>query len=334
MDIEPSPLSSPEPDAESTWPSRIRAALFVAVTAAVVVFVLLQSAGQETSGVATAADDRTVEQPSSDDPVAEPAQDEPETEPTPATIAVATHSPELTRNVVEVDAIAAPGATTRLPTTVLAGPACVVPDTAEAPETEAVATDAADAASTNEASTALAGAVHFDGFEDLDPTWQVLSGSWAIEDGRMVQSDTEGYDRIAGLGVAIPPQVRVDVQLQAISGQLGGGLVVAQPTPMTRAGAFMIDFTEGGRYLRWGGYDATTGVYAYLGGVALPAEFDPTMPHRLGVELTQDATVVYVDDAAVGTFGALQPGRVGLVTSLSSVAFDNFTVQDLSDASA
>lgn len=178
------------------------------------------------------------------------------------------------------------------------------------------------------------GAWFEDSFDTLDPAWQMLAGSWSIESGRLVQGDPGGYDLMTQLAASTPDDLRVEVTMQALDGPLGGGIMVSQPNPMTRAGSFLIDFSEGGTFVRWGSYDAVTGRYGYLGGAPTPDAFDPSAAHTMAVELREQGTRVLVDGVLLGEFGALPSGRVGLVTSLSATAFDDFSLTDLSDVDA
>ena len=53
---------------------------------------------------------------------------------------------------------------------------------------------------------------------------------------------------------------------------------------------------------------------------------DPATAHTLSVTVTAAGTTVQWDGSQVGTFAAVAGGYVGLVTSQSAVAFDDFTV--------
>lgn len=166
-------------------------------------------------------------------------------------------------------------------------------------------------------------------FDANAEAWDALSGSWSVQDGSYQQTDSSGYDLISQLRVDPPEQFRVSVTLQPLGDGLGGGLVLAQPLPAERSGATVIDFTDGGSFLRWGRYDPSTGQYAYVGGVSLGDSFDPSVAHELTVEVRNERTMVLVDSVDVGTFEALGFGRIGLVTSRSAVAFDNLRIVEV-----
>ena len=170
---------------------------------------------------------------------------------------------------------------------------------------------------------------YYDAFATLRPEWRMLAGTWSVEDGAFVQSNLDGYDLLAEVAVPIPDAARISVDLTARGAALGGGLMIGQPTAMLRNGAVVVDFTDEGRFLRWGSYDETSGAYAYLGGVSMPSDFDALATHNLAVELRPDRSTVFVDDVLVGVFRTVGSGQLGLVTSASSVAFDNLTVREL-----
>ena len=173
------------------------------------------------------------------------------------------------------------------------------------------------------------GAILREAFDGGAPGWTPLSGTWVATDGTYRQTDATGYDFIAQSAVEVPPEYAVSVDLTAIGESRGGGLVIGQPVAGSRRGATLVDFTDGGRFIRWGTYDEGSGQYRYVGGVATGGDFDTTATHRLTVEVRADRTLVVIDDAAVGEFGPVGDGRVGLSTSLSSVSFDDVEIVSL-----
>ena len=86
----------------------------------------------------------------------------------------------------------------------------------------------------------------------------------------------------------------------------------------------MIDLT-GLNYLRWGAYDASSN-YKFTGGASLSTPAAIADQHTLSIQVKADTTIVSWDGTQVGTFAAVKSGFVGLVTSQSAIAFDDFTV--------
>jgi|GEM_PF-5098885 len=300
-----------------------RLALMVALTALIFATPILDRLG---SGPAEVSAERIYVGP--EEPASKPIPD------LSAPILVGGSSGELppTQPVVVADVAAVPSATAA---------AAVIPDTEVGDATataKAVANEATfcvDPTQETPASPELqtaADAWYADSFESPRPEWQPLAGDWSLNDGTFVQSKADGYDLILELALAVPPATRIEVDMTAMSDGLGGGIMIGQPTPKARAGATVIDFTAGGSFVRWGTYDVATGVYDYVGGVSMPTDFDVRIPHRLAVELSEQRTAVFIDDAPVGAFAAVEPGGVGLVTSVSSVAFDNFVITEQAGA--
>jgi hypothetical protein len=172
------------------------------------------------------------------------------------------------------------------------------------------------------------GSFYRDSFATAD-AWDGLSGSWSVVDGVYQQLDASGYDLITQLRVDPPEQYRVSVVLEALGEGLGGGVVLAQPRPSERSGSTVVDFTDGGTFIRWGRYDSTTGQYEYVGGVSMGESFDPEVAHELTVDVRKERTMVMVDGVEAGTFEPLGFGRIGLVTSRSAVAFDDVKIVEV-----
>lgn len=173
-----------------------------------------------------------------------------------------------------------------------------------------------------------AGGGFVEDFSKEDSRWNVLTGSWSVIDGEYVQETSEGFDYIALFDAEVPEEFAVAVDMQALSEGLGGGILLGQPSSTSRRGAYIVDFASGGSFLRWGRYDPESGAYSYIGGLNVGTE--AADPHKLRIEAQADTTLVYLDDVYIGAFDPIDPdGMVGLVTSESSVAFDNFVVEDM-----
>ena len=145
-------------------------------------------------------------------------------------------------------------------------------------------------------------------------------------DGEFVQTDGAGYDFIAQLAIDLPATYRVSVDMQAVDGALGGGILIGQPVLGSHRGATLIDFTDGGSFLRWGVYDLESGQYRYIGGLTTDPDFDPAADHRLAVEVRSNRLMVTLDGRAIGDFEPIAAGRAA---SLSAVAFDNVEIVEL-----
>lgn len=174
------------------------------------------------------------------------------------------------------------------------------------------------------AELAMTAPLHTDDFSAPATDWRPLSGDWSISDGRMVQSTVDGFDYITELQVELEAEFAISVTMAALDDRVGGGLIVGQPQPGSRNGAYMIDFIAEDSFLRWGRYDDETGVYDYHGGIVVGVP--PGDERTLAVEVRAGDTLVFLDGVFVGSFDAIGPGGVGLVTSQASVAFDDLRI--------
>ncbi|MFT4657774.1 MAG: hypothetical protein ACJAXA_000112 [Candidatus Aldehydirespiratoraceae bacterium] len=168
-----------------------------------------------------------------------------------------------------------------------------------------------------------------DDFEIDAAGWSSMTGSWVIADGKYTQTDSTGYDFISQYDELPPSEFSISVEMTAIDSKFGGGVVLGQAVLGSRRGATLIDFTDSGMFLRWGLYRLDTGAHEYQGGLAMPDDFDPTLPHTLTVEASAARTIVIVDGERIADFAAIVPGYVGLSTSVSSIAFDNVDIVSL-----
>lgn len=154
-----------------------------------------------------------------------------------------------------------------------------------------------------------------------------LSGTWTVEEeGALVQWDRSGHDLIARLAVDPPDNFSFAADIHSGGDWNGSGLIIAQPYAARRSGAVMVDFSEGGHFLRWGCFDYRTDQYRYLGGAEMPADFDIDANHRLRLTVIDGLVIVAVDEQPVGAFRIVLDGHIGFATSLSRACFDNVTV--------
>ncbi len=166
-----------------------------------------------------------------------------------------------------------------------------------------------------------------DDFESDAEGWRPVNGSWAVQAGTMVQSDPAGFDLINELMVELPPTYNVTVRMHAVGERLGGGVIVGMTTTGSRRGAYLIDFTAGGEFLRWGRYDVDTGIYKYLGGLNVGT--DVSEWHTLRVKIGGTESTVFFNGDPMGTFDPVVGGHVALVTSEASVEFDDLVIEIL-----
>ncbi|TDT14794.1 hypothetical protein BDK89_0351 [Ilumatobacter fluminis] len=209
----------------------------------------------------------------------------------------------------------------------------------------AVSSDTGESVGSTEAGSTEAGAVtedapvaesassitpdqpYTDDFTADSGNWRTMTGSWAVQAGTLVQSDPSGFDLINTLDLDLPAEYDVTVSMQAQGDNLGGGIVVGLSNTASRRGAYLIDFTAGGTFLRWGRYDVDTGIYKYLGGLNVGS--DVAAWNTLRVKVAESESTVFFNGDPQGTFDPVVGGMAGLVTSESTVAFDDLTIEAL-----
>lgn len=170
------------------------------------------------------------------------------------------------------------------------------------------------------------GQLVLDDFSEESGAWVALTGTWTVEDETLAQTDATGYDYINQLRSELPAEFDLSVRMHARGDELGGGVIIGQTTIGSRRGAYVVDFTAGGGFLRWGRYGPEDGIYEYIGG--LDVGTDAAEWHEIRVEVRAETTLVYLDSAYIGAFDPVDSGTAGLVTSVSSVEFDDFLVEE------
>jgi hypothetical protein len=154
--------------------------------------------------------------------------------------------------------------------------------------------------------------------------WTSFSGEWAFTDGALTQSQVAGFDRGIGYQGTFSDYT-LSTTLRHLEGT-GGGVLFNMPQPDRKNGAHMVRFSEDGKAVFWGYYDANgdfTGQGS--GDVAAPGTEAHTIEIRVG---TENYTVL-VDGQTIVENVPLQSqaGHVGLTSSESVVAFESVQVK-------
>lgn len=153
----------------------------------------------------------------------------------------------------------------------------------------------------------------------------VLSGSWEQSGGDLRQVRECGYDYTALLKTAQVANFRFEASLRALDGINQGGLVFNQSSEDTRSGAMIVDLANAGTVLRWGQYD-DAGYYTFIGSVPVASQGTDT----IGVTQQNGAIDIAFNGVIVGQTTTDRPGgHVGLVSTLSAVAFEQATLTAL-----
>lgn len=161
----------------------------------------------------------------------------------------------------------------------------------------------------------------FDGGQD----WLVLSGSWEQSGGDLRQVRDCGYDYTALLKTPQVENFRFEAAVRGIGGINQGGLVFNQSSENTRSGAMVVDLANGGTVLRWGTYD-NAGYYQFIGGTDVSSQGTD----KIAVIQQGGQIEIEFNGNIVGSTTTSNPGGyVGLVSTLSAVAFEYATLTAL-----
>ncbi len=160
---------------------------------------------------------------------------------------------------------------------------------------------------------------------DSGQDWLVLSGSWEQSGGDLRQVRDCGYDYTALLKTPQVENFRFEASVRGLAGINQGGLVFNQSSEITRSGAMVVDLANGGSVLRWGTYD-NAGYYQFIGGT------DVTSLGTDTIAVIQQSGQIDIEfnGQIVGSTTTSNPGGyVGLVSTLSAVAFEHATLTAL-----
>lgn len=163
-----------------------------------------------------------------------------------------------------------------------------------------------------------------------DQGWVVLSGSWRFQDGKFVQTRTDGYDFSAAYTGSTFSEYSYQIGLVHTAGS-GAGLLFNLPSSKELAGATMVRYSDRrDNALMWGYFDQDN-VYRSQGYADVPSAGNDR--HTLRVESGATSYTVYLDDRLIVRgvpFGSgKNSGYIGLLTSVASVAYDEVRIQRL-----
>lgn len=162
-------------------------------------------------------------------------------------------------------------------------------------------------------------------FEGAGTDYLVLSGSWEQTGGDLRQVRDCGYDYTALLKTPQVENFRFEASVRGIAGVNQGGLVFNQSSEDTRSGAMVVDLANGGSVLRWGTYD-NAGYYQFIGSVDVVSQGTDT----IAVNVQSRNIEIEFNGEVVGTTTTEFPGgHVGLISTLSAVAFERASLSSL-----
>ncbi len=164
----------------------------------------------------------------------------------------------------------------------------------------------------------------------LEREWRILSGNWQVEEGKLWQYISEGFDY-----TVLYPQVFSKYQVSTNFEQtdnLGAGILFNLPSFDSYAGGQLVRLTHSDTEegIFWGFYDMDG---QFIGQGYLKLELDKARPHNLKLEVKETTYSIYLDGELLRDGLALKTpeGYLGLTVSESIVAFDDLQVQPLEE---
>ena len=163
-----------------------------------------------------------------------------------------------------------------------------------------------------------------------DQNWTALSGNWSFQDNNFVQQKVDGYDFAAVYTKTNFTNYSYQVGLTQTQGS-GAGLLFNIPNTNKLSGASMVRYSDRrNNALMWGYFD-DNGVYKNQGYADVnPAGQDH---HILRVDSHTSSFSIYLDGRLVIQNEPLKSGQnsgyIGLLSSVSSVSFDEVTVDSI-----
>lgn len=171
-------------------------------------------------------------------------------------------------------------------------------------------------------------------FENNLGSWLPISGNWSTVDGTYAQTDTSGFNYLTMLQTDPITDYQLSTDLTMRAGEAGAGIVFNASSINALNDSQVVDFDDAGNFIRWGRFDEN-GAYVYEGGTAVAKPLNDGTWHNLQLNVTPDETAVIYDGAEVGRFTNPRPnGHIGLISSVSDVAFDNFGINFLGNSTA
>jgi hypothetical protein len=235
-------------------------------------------------------------------------------------------------------ALPAPAASAAAPATPTAQPAPAAPQfaqpTADAAPAAPTAVAAPAAPQAPAAAPAPAGPVKLAlDFADSQASlsqWTPLAGEWSFGEQGYAQSDLGKYDLITLLNQPIAGDYLLQADVKFLEGEMGAGLIFNAPNRDSKKGAQMLSYTGKGSYLQWGHYD-DGGVFQFKGGAPVANGGDGKW-HTLAVHVVGATYTISLDGATLAENLPLERasgGQVGLLASMSRVAFANVKLENI-----
>ncbi|MEM7800911.1 MAG: family 16 glycoside hydrolase [Chloroflexota bacterium] len=167
------------------------------------------------------------------------------------------------------------------------------------------------------------------GFDTGATGWAPLTGEWVVNNGIYEQVNLAGFDYVTMFEMDPLEHYSLEGELRMVDGENGGGFIYNAPDPNTRIGAHVVDFTDSGRFLRWGYYDENSS-FVFTDGVQLDPGLSDGAFHNLRLVTHETETRVFVDGVEVGLIeNQNSGGHLGLTASQARIQFDDLLITQL-----
>ena len=153
-----------------------------------------------------------------------------------------------------------------------------------------------------------------------------ISGEWEFGDNRILQTNNDETDFIAGTGVAAEAfTISVQISFPDLENNpnVGAGLIFHMNEREDIALGQMVRFGSGGNEIFWGSYDENR-AFAGLGGA--PLSLDWSIPHTLSLVVRNSTYDIQVDDVVIVTDVPFTRdfGWIGLISFSGPVEYSDF----------
>ena len=160
--------------------------------------------------------------------------------------------------------------------------------------------------------------------------WVILSGDWQIIDGEYRQIELNGYD-LTSVSNFTGDNYLLKVRLRLLGGVMGAGIIYNMQSQDTLAGSQMFNFTQFGKALQWGEFNAA-GDFVFEGISDVQDASDGAWHDLELLVQNGQARISYDGNVLTDNLSlTYQEGYLGLLVSTSAVAFDDIQITILDD---
>ena len=149
--------------------------------------------------------------------------------------------------------------------------------------------------------------------------WVTISGQWTSEEGKIVQTDKDGFDLATGFAGETFSSLDLAVAVEHLDG-VGAGVLFNMPTADALQGAHMVRYADWTDAIVWGYFDE---LGQFIGQGYAKIEPPTDSAHILRVVSGEGSYAVYLDGEQLAVDIPLfsNSGHIGLITSKAEASF-------------